>query len=170
MIATACCGYIFEMLGRRWTLFLSYFLTAGLFFAIPYAPPSFALLILCRCMIGVTMAAPLANPLIPDYVIKSSRARAIAMCGVGAVLGEVFSMGVLFNFTKSMTFENAFLVAGSFVLFCSFVILFLIKDPDMKNLRKDIAFKQEGGLELQRERRSTIIQNIEQLDLQIPSG
>ena len=145
MAATAGAGYIFEILGRRWTLFLSYFSTSLLFFVIPYAPPSFALLVICRCLIGVTMSAPLANPLIPDYIIKSSRARAIALCGVGAVLGEVFSMGVLFNLTKSMTFQNAFLVAGFFVMFCSFIILALIKDPNMKNLRKDIATKQEGG-------------------------
>ena len=50
------------------------------------------------------MAAPIAHPLIPDYVVKKHRGKAVALSGCGVVIGEVFSKGVLFNFTKSMTF------------------------------------------------------------------
>lgn len=84
------------------------------------------------------MAAPISHPLIPDYIVKKSRGKAIALMGVGVVFGEVFSMGVLFNLTKSMSFENAFLLSGLFILALSFVYLLIIKDPDMKNLRRGI--------------------------------
>ena len=87
------------------------------------------------------MAAPCSHPLIPDYVIKKSRGKAIALMGVGVVFGEVFSMGVLFNLTKSMTFDNAFLIAGLFIIGLSAVYLSIIKDPDMKLLRKGIGEK-----------------------------
>ena len=81
------------------------------------------------------MSAPLAHPLIPDYVKRSSRGRAIALSGLGFVLGEVMSMGVLFNLTKSMSYQNAFTVAA-LVLGCfAFFFLFTIKEPDMETLR-----------------------------------
>jgi hypothetical protein len=41
----------------------------------------------------------MAHPLIPDYVVRKSRGKAVALTGVGLVLGEVFSMGILFKFT-----------------------------------------------------------------------
>ena len=57
-----------------------------------------------RCAIGITMSAPIAHPLIPDYVVRNCRGKAVALSGCGVVIGEVFSMGILFNFTKTMTF------------------------------------------------------------------
>ena len=135
MVATFFVSYIYELVGRRWTIFASFFSTALLFVYLPYTAPNINHLIAVRCAIGVTMSAPLANPLVPDYVKRSSRGRAIALNGIGFVIGEVFSMGVLFNLTKSMDYRQAFLIAAGIVFAFAVFLLISVKDPDMNTLR-----------------------------------
>lgn len=138
MATTVLVGYAYEILGRKLTIFWSYFLTGLIFIAIPYTAPNYVCMAMLRCAIGVTMAAPMAHPLIPDYVVRKSRGKAVALTGVGLVVGEVFSMGVLFKYTMSMSYKNAFLIAGSFVIFLSFVFFIIIKDPCMERIREEI--------------------------------
>lgn len=96
MVMTAICGYLFEFVGRKWTLFLSYFSTAICFILIPYTAPSYTWLVVVRCAIGITMTAPMAHPLIADYVVRKSRSKGLGLMGIGVVFGAIFSMGVLF--------------------------------------------------------------------------
>jgi len=97
----------------------------------PYSAPNFNYLLACRCAVGVTMAPPMQNPLIPDYIKRDSRGKAVALSGIGLVMGEVFSMGVLFNLTKSMNFYDAFKVASSVLLFFIIIFLFIIREPSI---------------------------------------
>lgn len=137
IITTFFVSYIFEIIGRRVTIFISFLLTAVLYFIIPYTAPSIEMLIIIRCLIGVTMAAPISHPLIPDYVKRNSRGAAIAISGVGLVFGEVLSMGILFNLTKNMSFYSAFAIAALLILMFSILFLFIIKDPDFEMIRTD---------------------------------
>ena len=59
---------------------------------------------MARLAIAITFAAPIANPLINDYVVKSYRGRAIALNGIGLIVGELFAMGVLLNLTSDMDY------------------------------------------------------------------
>jgi MFS family permease len=61
-------SYVYEIIGRKLTLFLSFATTSVVFYALPYTAPSYSWLIVARCMIGVTMSAPLCHPLVPDYI------------------------------------------------------------------------------------------------------
>ena len=131
MVSTFFVSYIYELVGRKLTIFVSFLTTAMLFVCLPYTAPNLNHLIAVRCAIGVTMSAPLANPLVPDYVKRSSRGRAIALNGIGFVIGEVFSMGVLFNLTKSMSYRDAFLIAAGLIFAFSIFFLISVKDPDM---------------------------------------
>ena len=136
MVSTFFVSYIYELVGRKLTIFVSFLTTAMLFVYLPYTAPNLNHLIAVRCGIGVTMSAPLANPLVPDYVKRSSRGRAIALNGIGFVIGEVFSMGVLFNLTKSMDYRDAFKIASGIILFFSLFFLISVKDPDMNTIRQ----------------------------------
>lgn len=135
MVFTCITSYIFELLGRRWTIFLSFFLTSLAMIGLPYTSPDMGWLMVVRIVIGVTMTAPMAHPLVPDYVKRNSRGKAIALMGVGVVIGELFAMGVLFNLTKSMNYYDAFLVAGLIITFFAFFFLCAIRDPNLKNIR-----------------------------------
>lgn len=128
-------SYLFEIVGRKVTIFLSFLLTACLYFLVPYTAPDINLLIAARCMIGVTMAAPLAHPLIADYVKRNSRGKAIALSGLGIVLGEVFSMGVIFNMTKSMNYFDAFTITAAIIFVFSLFFLYAVEDPKLDEIR-----------------------------------
>jgi MFS family permease len=68
MLTTFFVSYVYEILGRKSTLFMSFFLTSIVFYFLPYTAPNFNYLIVARCLIGVTMSAPLCHPLIADYI------------------------------------------------------------------------------------------------------
>ena len=72
LLATLGAGYAFEILGRKWTLFLSFASTAIVYVALPYSAPNYSLLVVARCAIGLTMAAPISHPLVADYVHRKS--------------------------------------------------------------------------------------------------
>ena len=55
--------------------------------------------------------------------------------GIGVLIGNIYSMGILFNYTKSMSFKNAFLVAGINIMLLSFLYFFIVKDPDLEYLK-----------------------------------
>jgi MFS family permease len=59
MVMTVISSYLYELLGRKLTIFASFFTTAIVYFFIPYTSPDVNKLIILRCLIGVTMAAPL---------------------------------------------------------------------------------------------------------------
>lgn len=105
MVTTFLVSYMYEIWGRRLTLVVSYVLTAIFYYLIPYSAPNYNTLLFLRCLIAITMSAPLSHPLVADYVKRASRGTAVALAGVGIVLGEVFSMGILFNLTKSMSYH-----------------------------------------------------------------
>ena len=138
VIMTGFISYAFELIGRKWTLSISYFLTALIWIYMPHTAPNLTVLYVCRCAIGLTMAAPLAHPLLPDWVEKTSRGRGLALMGIGILFGNIYAIGVLFNFTKDMDFKNAFLIAGINIMILSVVFLIIIKDPDFKSLRQNM--------------------------------
>ena len=87
-------SYSFEILGRRWTLFFSFFFTSLLYFWMPHTAPSYNMLMVVRCLIAITMAAPMAHPLVADYVDVNSRGKMITLCGMGIVIGEIFAISI----------------------------------------------------------------------------
>lgn len=137
MITTFFVSYLFEIFGRRLTLVLSYLLTAGIYLVIPYTSPDYSALTAMRCLLAITMSAPLSHPLIADMIQRSSRGKAIAFAGVGIVLGEVFSMGILFNLTKSLNYYDAFAIAAILIFTFSMYFMFAIKEPNFEHMRED---------------------------------
>ena len=76
LITSIGTSYGFELLGRKWTMAWSYFLTGFVYIWFPYSSPDYFQLVIARCLIAITFAAPIANPLINDYVVKAYRGRA----------------------------------------------------------------------------------------------
>jgi len=136
LITTFFISYAFELLGRKFTISLSYILTGICFIMIPYTKPYFWFLALMRCAIGVTMAGPISHPLINDYVRKNSRGKAIALNGLGSVFGEVFAMGILLKLSKTLTYESAFTLTGSIIIAWGIYFSIFIKNPNLINIHK----------------------------------
>ena len=130
MVGTFCAGYLFDIMGRRATLFFAFFLGSGLVVTIPYTAPNVVpSLIIVRVLFTLCVSAPASNPLLADYVHKDAIGKAAALVGLGFVVGEVLSMGVLFNVTKNMTRYNAFLTVTIAGAILSTMFLFLVKEP-----------------------------------------
>ena len=69
MVATFFVGYIYDILGRKWTLFLSFALTSVLVLFVPYTSPViWPTLFLIRGAIAIATVPPICSPLLADYV------------------------------------------------------------------------------------------------------
>jgi len=130
MIGTFLGGFIFDIFGRRFTLFMSFFMASVLTLTIPYTAPSVIPgLLIVRVLINFSNSMPSSNPLLADYVHKDSIGKAATLVGVGFIVGEVLSMAVLFPITKNMTRYNAFLTVAIVGAACSVIFLFIVKEP-----------------------------------------
>jgi sugar phosphate permease len=73
------------------------------------------------------------------------------MSGIGLVIGEILAMGVLFQFTKNLSYKDAFEVAAILILGISIIIAYSVKDPDMKKLRNKIDLKIKNSPDKKKE-------------------
>lgn len=134
IIGTLSAGYFYDILGRRITLFTSFFLGSILVFCIPYTAPNvFPTLMIVRVLIQLSLSAPAANPLLADYVHKDSIGKAAVFIALGFIIGEVLSMGVLFNVTADFSRESAFLIVACVGAVFSMSFLFLVKEPQLRS-------------------------------------
>ena len=130
MVGTFSAGYLFDIMGRKITLFSSFIVGSIFVFVIPYTAPSvFPGLLMVRMMITTCFSAPNSNPLLADYVHKDAIGKAAALIGLGYVIGEVIAMAILFNVTKPMSEYNAFLTVAIVGAVSSTFFLFLVKEP-----------------------------------------
>lgn len=144
MIGTFFVGYLFDILGRRLTLFFSFALTAILLFFVPrMSPVVFPNLVLLRMGIAVTIVPATSCPLMADYLLKEAIGKGAALVGIGYILGEILSMGVLFTLTKNMTPNIAFMTV-SIICFCiAIIFLFIVREPLLRTKEKSIS-KEEA--------------------------
>jgi MFS family permease len=136
MAATPLASYAFDIFGRKVPITLSFIATAVLFAIIPYTAPDIDNLMIVRCLIAVTTAPLLCHPLIPDYVKAKSRGKAVALAGVGIVIGEILGLGVIFNLIKDLEYSVAFGIVAFLVVLFGVFFWVATKDPDIDLMRK----------------------------------
>ena len=140
IIGTFFVGFIYDILGRRWTLFLSFITGAGLLAAIPWTSPNVLPgLLLVRILIQLTFCAPASSPLSADYIHKESLGIGSALTAIGLVIGEVISMGILFRVTNDMSAYWAFALVAVIGSLLAFFLLFIITEPQLRKTGIQIA-------------------------------
>ena len=139
MVGTFSAGYLFDIMGRKVTLFSTFIAGSVFVFCIPYTSPSvFPGLLMVRMMITTCFSAPASNPLLADYVHKDAIGKAAALIGFGYIVGEVIAMAILFRVTKPMTEYNAFLTVALVGAICSTLFLCLVKEPQLRKKAVDV--------------------------------
>lgn len=104
MLTTIFIGYIFDIVGRKKTLFFSTIISSLFMILIPYAAPDvYPTLILIRMGLAGSFQAANCHPLVTDYVKKSSRGKATAFLALGFIVGDLITFGVLFNLPKRLS-------------------------------------------------------------------
>ncbi len=132
-MGTAFVGFLYDIVGRRLTLFMSFFIGSLLIAAVPWTSPYVVpWLLVVRCAIQLCLCAPASSPLPADYIHKDSIGKGVAMQGIGVIVGEVLSMGILFRITANFEPWLAFATAGGVGLFFSFLFLILVKEPTLR--------------------------------------
>ena len=140
MIFTMCSGFVYDIVGRRITLYISFAIASTLVYFIPHmAPDVFPNLLLLRMSIAIALVPPVASPLIGDYLTKDSIGKGAALVGVGLIIGEILSMGVLFTLTKRMTPNNAFLTVAIVCNVVSLSFIFIVREPLLRKREQDIS-------------------------------
>ena len=96
---------------------------------IPWTAPSLVpWLFVVKCTSAFVVNIPVSHPLCADYLDKSSIARGAAINSLGAILGEVLSMGVLFRLTADMGEKEAFGVAAGVSFIAGLIIFTMVTD------------------------------------------
>jgi MFS family permease len=89
-------GYLFDIFGRKITLFLSTSLSGLAYVLYAVYSPNQSLYQLNALYFNIMIAPFLANPLSTDYVRKESRGAALGLAFMGLSLGTILSLSVLF--------------------------------------------------------------------------
>jgi MFS family permease len=119
---------MYDIIGRRPTIGLSFVIICGSLIWIPYCAPSLLKLMTARVFLGIGVQIQLGNPLINDYVHKSTRGVATVMHNIGYIAGETFAMAVLFNCTKELEPTVAFVISSSSLLLLGIAITLMVKE------------------------------------------
>lgn len=140
MLATFMVGYVYDIVGRKVTLYVSFAVASTLMFFVPRTAPSvFPNLLLLRMGIAIAIVPPVASPLVADYLAKEAIGKGAALVGIGFIIGEILSMGVLFNITKEMEPNLAFLVVAIIGNVIAVSFLFIVKEPVLRKSEDDIS-------------------------------
>jgi len=80
IVGTAFIGYVYDIFGRRLTLFLSFFIGSILIALVPWTSPNVVpWLLVLRAAIQLCLCAPVSSPLTADYIHKDSIGKGVSM-------------------------------------------------------------------------------------------
>jgi MFS family permease len=148
---TLVVGYVYDIFGRRWTLYISFMLASTLMFFIPRtAPVVFPSLLLVRMGVVLALVPPVASPLVADYLDKSAIGKGAALIGVGFIIGEIICMGGLFTITKNMTPNTSFLTVAIIGNIIAVAFLFIVKEPQLRQKESQISREEARALHIRR--------------------
>jgi MFS family permease len=131
-------GYIYDILGRRFTIFFSLIPAAILMMYLPDVAPSIPGLIIFRSGIVMAVNTLSSHPFINDYICKETRGRAIALQSTGVVIGDLMTFVVVLNITRGMTPYGRFKFFGFTIIAIACLFLYLVKEPRFKENKRAI--------------------------------
>jgi len=118
VIALMMGGYAFDLIGRRWTLAISFVFTGIMLWGFILVSPNKILFLLCSGLFTVFMGPLGDSPLIMDYVCKESIGSAISMRLIGVNVSVLVSTWVLWPLVRSLEPMIGWAVmAGIFIVF-----------------------------------------------------
>ncbi len=131
IFAALVAGYVFEICGRRKTILVCLLIAACTLGITPWTAPKLVpWLFVVKCAQQFFVNIPICNPLCADYMQHDAIGRGTSINGLGLIVGEVLSMGVLFRFTADMSNTMAFAVATAAVILLTLIVTLMIKEPE----------------------------------------
>lgn len=96
LLLTLVCGYIFDILGRKYVLIVANLLMGVTYILYPIVSPSVPLFCVLSTFTDLACSPLAVSPLLQDYVEKESMGRAVSFQMMGISLGVILSLTVLF--------------------------------------------------------------------------
>jgi len=125
-------GFVFDILGRKWTLILCQIFGACITILFPLVAPSKIGFIVLRIIFQCIFVPIIGNPLVIDYVIVQGRGKATAMQNQGALAGNLLSVAALFTLTKNMkNYYFSFGIMAGIQLMAASILYCGVKEPDI---------------------------------------
>jgi 4-hydroxybenzoate polyprenyltransferase len=95
-------GYIFDIYGRKFTVYFSMLFSGLMIVFVPIAAPSRLGYVTFILLVNVLLSPCATAPIIQDYVLKESYGKAQAFSKMGMCIGVVVSLSLLFDSTKTL--------------------------------------------------------------------
>ena len=137
LIFNILAGYIYDLVGRRWTMSGGVFVAACLAVLIPYTAPSLVYFTILRAFMLMGMSVLGCHPLVNDYVTKSTRGRALALQSSGVFIGDILTFVIMLNATRHLSPYGRFQVFAFTIFLISLLFFFSVKEPKFKLKKVD---------------------------------
>jgi len=95
-------GYIFDIFGRKITLFVLNFLCGLIICLMPWTSPNQNYYVIASVALNLVMTPIAYSPIIQDCSQKESLGKAVALSMLGSNLGVIISLLILFHFTINL--------------------------------------------------------------------
>ena len=128
MIFSVFFGQIYDIMGRKLLILCFFLVTAVGIAVIPFLSPSLFALTLANMILQLVYRVLISNPLIPDYVKKTSYGKGVLCHYVGAAVGELLFIGVILRLTASWDLKYSFLCVSMLILTITVTLAFLIRE------------------------------------------
>jgi len=130
-------GYVYDIVGVRYTLCLATFFAGfGLMFY-PLGAPHLWILVTGVCLFRLGADLIGANTLIIDYVEKKSRAKALSFSFMGVCAGVVLSNLVLVHFTRDLDPLITWSIMSGMMIAFSITMFLTLSEPKNRVKRED---------------------------------
>ena len=99
-------GFLYDLVGRRFTVVFYLLISAVSAFFSPYpAPDIYPFYFLCKSGVTLSVFALIANPFLNDYITVASRPRFITLKSIAGQLFGILNTGVYYRFTNSLDYK-----------------------------------------------------------------
>ena len=106
IISTVCSGYVFSRFGRRKPIFAAFVVSITGALLLPWVGKEiYPNVYICLVMVLIGNGFTTNPPLIADYVLPNSVGKAVAIQGFINACATLFSIGVLFDVLKHLSFK-----------------------------------------------------------------
>lgn len=102
IICSVLVGFTYDLFGRKPLIMGSFVTLVILFVVLPSTSPSITALIVVRVLVQVGCHYLSNHPVGIDYVKADSRGKLVAYQGIGNIIGELFTFGVVIKVTANM--------------------------------------------------------------------
>ena len=121
-------GFLHDIIGPRVNIFMWFLIVSAGTAAIPFGSSPIPYLVFMRILVMIGIAPTMTNPLVIDYVERSSQGVANGWLFIALHIGVLVMNYGVFEVAKQLDLKWAFIGLGGFLALNGVLLLFMIKN------------------------------------------